>query len=121
MANGKYTIKKAEAVLERLAHGNSIAASMRSISLPRHQYYHWREDHPEFAVAANDAIEQGIDRLEDEAMARASTPDGSDTMLIFMLKTRRREVYGDKWSGEVTGKDGGPIVIMLGEDTRGPQ
>jgi hypothetical protein len=37
------------------------------------------------------------------------------------MKSKRRSIYGDKWQGELTGKDGGPLIVSFGEDPKGPQ
>jgi hypothetical protein len=50
-----------------------------------------RRKDQEFAKAWDDAVMQGIDRLEDEAYRRAMA--GSDTLLTFMLRGRRPDVY----------------------------
>jgi hypothetical protein len=42
----------------------------------------------------DDAFETGTDCLEQVAFDRAH--EGSNALLIFLLKTRRREVYGDR-------------------------
>jgi hypothetical protein len=36
------------------------------------------------------------------------------------MKSKRRHIYGDKWQGELTGKDGGPLVVTFGTDDKGP-
>jgi hypothetical protein len=62
-----------------------------------------------FGMAVADAIEEGTDRLEDEAKRRAMKQ--SDTLIIFLLKARRPDKYKDRVEQQHTGKDGGPIVI----------
>lgn len=89
-----------------------------------------REQSFDFNEAVEDAIEEAVDSLEEEAWRRAR--DGvtepvyyqgarvgdvqkySDGLLQFLLKGRRRAVYGDKQ--EITGADGGPL--MLDDTTR---
>ena len=56
--------------------------------------YKWRDDDEAFAAEWEDAIEEGTDALEDEAIRRAK--DKSDTLLIFMLKARRPEKFKDR-------------------------
>lgn len=119
MATTKYTTKKADAIFAKLAEGRSITAAMASAGLSRYQYYNWRETIPGFAEAADQAIEAGTDRLEDIAATRAE--EQSDTLIIFLLKARRRDKYGDKWSGELSGKDGAPLIVQFGTDDKGPQ
>lgn len=111
MAATKYTAKKGQAVLDSLSQGLSITAAMKAVDLNRSQYYNWREDVDGFAVAADAALESGTDRLEDVAKARAE--ESSDTLLIFLLKARRREKYGDKQHLEHTGTDGQPLKIII--------
>jgi len=55
--------------------------------------YLWREKDAEFARAWDDAKEDGVDRLEDIAKQRAF--DGSDTLVIFLLKANRPDKYRD--------------------------
>jgi hypothetical protein len=60
-----------------------------------------------FVQQSHDTVEQGTDLLEDVAVRRAM--DHSDTLLIFLLKGRRKERYAERQ--EHTGKDGGPITL----------
>lgn len=83
---------------------------MAAIGIERTHYYRWRDQHPEFATAADAAIEAGTDRLEDIAVKRAE--DQSDTLLIFLLKARRREKFGDRQQLEHRGVDGGPLILV---------
>jgi hypothetical protein len=78
--------------------------------------------------AWDDAVEVGTQRLEDEAIRRAT--EGweepvyqrgelvghvrrySDALLMFLLRGRRPEVYGERRQRvEVTGAGGGPIEL----------
>jgi hypothetical protein len=103
------TTKKRDAVLRSLALGNSISAACRSGRICRQTYYRWRDEDEAFGMAVADAIEEGTDRLEDEAKRRAMKQ--SDTLIIFLLKARRPDKYKDRVEQQHTGKDGGPIVI----------
>lgn len=117
MAATQFTSKKRATVLARLSDGLSVTAAMAGMG-DRTNYYRWREEHPDFAEAADAAIEAGTDRLEDIAKQRAE--ETSDTLLIFLLKARRRDKYGDRQQLEHSGKDGAPIIITFGEDGKGP-
>lgn len=92
------TDEKKRLFLASLAEGNSVARAARDIGYSRTQVYEWRKTDPEFAMAWEDAIEAGTDELEDHAVQRAK--DGSDTLLIFMLKARRPERYKERYSTE---------------------
>lgn len=76
--------------------------------------YKYRHKDPDFAKAWDIALDIGFNVLESEAVRRAvqgveepvfykgdvvgSITKHSDSLLMFMLKGRRREVYGDKAS-----------------------
>ena len=102
------TPKKAEAITAALADGLSINAACRAAGVGRTTYYMWRNDDPEFASAADDAIEAGTDTLEDIARERAK--DSSDTLLIFLLKARRPGKYRERYIVEGGDK---PIEVVV--------
>lgn len=56
---------------------------------------------PEFLEAFHDAKADAIDSLETEAVRRAK--DGSDQLLMFLLKSHRPEVYRENHKIEVSG------------------
>lgn len=118
MARSVRTIKKEQAILEALAKGSSVSAACAHAQVERRRFYEWRESDPEFARSVDEAIDAGTDRLEDVAIRRAE--DSSDTLLIFLLKARRREKFGDRQQFEHTGKDGAPLTITIAERSDGP-
>lgn len=77
--------------LEELSKAQSVSAAARSCAVSRTALYNLRENDSEFAAAWDDAIEQGVDALEDEAVRRALS--SSDTLMIFLLKGARPEKY----------------------------
>lgn len=95
-------------VLRTLATGGSYTLAATAAGISREGLFHWKREDEVFAAECLDAIEQGTDRLEDEAVRRA-VEGNSDTMLIFMLKGRRRDKWGDKQtithSGEILTKE----------------
>lgn len=116
------TPKKERALLAKLSEGKSIVAACRAANVGRSTYYEWREKYPDFRQAADDAIEDGTDLLEDEAHERATRDENpSDTLLIFLLKARRRKKYGDHQSLEHAGPNGEALTIVFGERSDGPQ
>jgi hypothetical protein len=77
----------------------------------RMSHYHWLREYPDYRAAFERAREPAADVLEDEAVRRAVegvekpvTVAGqkelireySDQVLMFLLKGRRRAVFGDK-------------------------
>lgn len=61
--------------------------------ISRQTAYNHKADFPEFGAQWDAIIEKRVDDLEKVAFKRAE--EGSDTMLIFILKSRRRKIYGD--------------------------
>ena len=112
MANRtKRTPKKRAAFLEALGSGESVTKACNAAGIGRRTVYDWRGDDEKFAAEWEDAVETGTDVLEDEAVKRAK--DGSDTLLIFMLKARRPDKFKDRWQHEHTGKGGGPLRFVV--------
>src|SRR5512135_3384608 len=85
------TPKKKKAFLAALAAGSSVGAACHAAAMCRSVAYAWRDDNADFRDEWDAAIEAGTDELEDEARRRAM--NGSDTLLIFMLKARRPAIY----------------------------
>ena len=69
-------------------YGNVTAAAAAAGS-GRSTLYDWRAEDPDFAQAWEEALELGICGLEDEAKRRAM--NGSDTLLMFVIKQYRPE------------------------------
>ena len=106
------TAKNRKRFVPAIADSGNINAACEAARLSRAAMYEWRADDPSFAAEWDAALELGLDSLEDELMRRAK--DGtlrpvfqggelvgqireySDTLGIFMLKSRRRQVYGDR-------------------------
>jgi hypothetical protein len=102
-------------MLEALARGMSPTSAANAAGVGRSTAYLWRHEDPEFAAKWDAAVAQGIDRLEDEAHRRAvegvkrpvyrggvlvgEMTKYSDTLLMFLIKRRRPEVYGRSHDG----------------------
>jgi hypothetical protein len=71
-----------------------VARACKVANVSRQTAYVYREQDPEFAAAWDEAKQNGIDALEEIAWERAETV--SDTLMIFILKGQRPEVYGDQ-------------------------
>lgn len=117
--------------LEALRKLGIVAAAARAANISSATAYHLRNADDDFRQAWDDAMEDSIDTMEEEARRRAVDgveepvfgKDGeivgykqrySDTLLTFLLKGRRRNVFGDKQ--EITGAGGGPLAVV--DDTR---
>jgi hypothetical protein len=102
-------------LLKALAKGKSPAWAAEDAGIGRSTAWLWRKNDPEFAAAWDEAVAEGVDRLEDEAHRRAvegynprpiyhkgkkvgEIREYSDSLLGLLLKGRRPEVYarGDR-------------------------
>lgn len=126
MANRtKRTPEKRKKFLETLRRTGNVSRACRAGSVGRRTAYEWREADVAFAAAWEEAVEEGLDGLEEEARRRAVTGTlkpiyqggekvgtmrvYSDTLLIFLLKGGRPEKYRETSRHIVTGTDDGPI------------
>ena len=101
------TSKKRQTFLKCLENGDSVQNAANVAGVARGTVYRWKQESEDFATAWDEALDSGVDRLEDEAYRRAM--DGSDTLLIFLLKSKRPKVYSEKQRLEHSGPDGGAI------------
>lgn len=97
--------------VEHLSNGDTVTNSAKAARIDRTTAYNWRDSDKDFALAWDDALEAGTEKLETEATRRAL--ESSDTLLIFLLKARRPKVYRDRLSAEVTGADGQPLASVV--------
>ena len=115
----KRTAKAANTILSTLSDGLSIAAACSAAGIGRTMFFEWRRDDPEFAEQCEAAIEQGTDKLEDIARQRAA--EGSDTLLIFLLKGRRPDKYRENIRQSIDMDVKGALTVVIGERPDGPQ
>lgn len=83
----------------------NVLKACKRVGIGRTTAYEARGTDPEFAAAWDDALQDGIDRIEQVAMQACMDNDyHRDTMRIFMLKSHRREVYGDSSNINLAGQ-----------------
>ena len=97
-------------VVKGLAKGKSPSWAAEEAGIGRSTAWLWRKNDPQFAAAWDEAVAEGVDRLEDEAHRRAvegynprpvyhkgkkvgEIREYSDSLLGLLLKSRRPEVY----------------------------
>lgn len=97
----KYTKSRAERALEKLRAGESREVAAQAAGVCRKTLYNWRDENDEFREAMAEADEIVTDGLESVAVRHAMA--GNVALLIFLLKSRRREVYGDQQKVEHSG------------------
>lgn len=111
-----------------LAKSPNVSGACQRAKVSRSWAYAQRDLDQDFADAWDEALQTSIDMAAGEAYRRAVkgvitktkyTPDGSkviertreysDTLLMFLLKAHRPEVYRETVRSELTGANGGPI------------
>lgn len=124
LANGqKKSPERIALFLEQLALGKSPAYAIKVADLGYTTVQEWRRQDPKFAAAWAEAVEHGVDLLEDECRRRAyegcekpvfqggievgRIREYSDTLMVLMMKGRRKTVYSERT--EHTGEGGGPM------------
>jgi hypothetical protein len=101
------TPKNRQKFLEHLSTGASVCASARAAGFGRRTAFEWKADDPDFAAEWEEAYESGTESLEEVARARAM--EKSDSLLMFLLKARRPEIYRERVTHN--GNNAAPIVI----------
>lgn len=114
MANRtKRTPEKGEKFLKTLRQtGGNVSRACKAEGIARRTAYDWRNDDADFAAAWDEAVEAGLDDLEQEAYRRAfrgtrkpvyqggklagHVQEYSDTLAIFLLKGGRPNKYRDR-------------------------
>lgn len=79
------------AFLDALRTHGIVTLAAQEAKIDRSTAYYERQRDPSFAQEWADALDRGVDMLEDVAKKRAY--EGSDTLLIFLLKAHRPAVY----------------------------
>lgn len=127
MANRtKLTAERKAVFLEALRNnGGHVGNAAKKVRCSRVQLYAHKQTDKAFAEAWDAAIDASTAVLEDEAIRRATqgtkrpiyqgkelvghVTEYSNTLLIFMLKARRPDVYRESFKHEHGGPGGGPI------------
>lgn len=131
------TAEAADRFLELVAEGHTFTSAARELGYHRTAFTSTGSGclaarDQEFRARLQDALEDSTQLLEREAIRRAA--DGWDepvfrngeevgvvrrydsTMLIFLLKARRPDVYRERQQVEVTGTIGGAVEVTVQHD-----
>ena len=120
-----YSAELAADICERLVDGSSLRAVCRSESMPSiSTVMKWVTLHPDFAEQyAISVDERAVGMFEDMFdIADGVEPDPSEVSKAKLrIDTRKWALarmnpkkYGDKIQQEVTGADGGPLIVQTG-------
>lgn len=89
-ATTEKTVTRArEKFLAALSAGHTITKSAEIAGFSRACFYVWRDEDESFATVWDSALEEGVDRLEEEARRRAV--DGVDKPVVAMGKIARND------------------------------
>ncbi len=90
MANRKRLTKsKRGQFLTILRDCGTVTAAAKAIGITRQAAYLAKDKYPTFALEWEQAIESATDKLVEVAIERASTANGSDALLMFLLRGHR--------------------------------
>jgi len=87
--------------LKALRLSPNVSEACDAAGIGRTWAYECRKSDPEFAQAWNEAMDRSLDRLEARMFQRAE--DTSDTLAIFLMKSHRPDLYGEKLRIEYQG------------------
>lgn len=73
--------------------GLAPASAAAKVGITRETAYAWKQKDKEFDARWKDAIEAGLDRMETAVYGEGFK--GNITAAIFVLKHKRKEIYGD--------------------------
>lgn len=106
----------------------SVTQAARWAKIARRTHYDWVEQCPEYVKAFEQAEKVAARTLEDEAVRRAHEgikkavrykgrivgyeTEYSDSLMLALLKGNMPEKFRDRWTGELTGKDGKPLLDL---------
>ena len=106
----RHAMEWRDAFLEALRSTPIIKQACRAAGVSRKVAYDWRKKDGEFAAEWNDALQDGIDTLEEILMRRAEERD--TVAMIFLLKGLRPKKYRERY--EHSGPQEGPIPLEIG-------
>ena len=122
---------KKRAFLAAFGEVGTVTRAAEIADIVRATHYNWLKDDSDYVEAFKQAEGRAADRLEQEARRRAvegtekpvfqggklvgTIREYSDTLLIFLMKGAMPEKYKERFSSELTGKDGGPITVTFVE------
>ena len=122
-----------EPFLKMLAKSGNVLLACQSSAVTRSSAYKEKSLNRAFSAQWDEAMAKAVDFLEATAWKRATTgtmepvwmkdehgrpvkvdsvPRMSDTLLIFLLKAHRPQMYRETFRSEVSGPGGSPLVSM---------
>jgi hypothetical protein len=106
------TAKRRDIVLDAIAEGLTVGEAARRAGISRRAVFEWKAADPEFARDYEVAFEAGTDSYEAEARRRGF--NGSDALLIFMLKCRDPQRFNRRMIAIGGDPDAPPVAVTSG-------
>ncbi|MBF0625112.1 MAG: hypothetical protein HQL82_09935 [Magnetococcales bacterium] len=96
-----FTKQQRELFLEALRRSPNVSAAARVAGLSRPRAYELRSRDPEFARLWQEALDEGLDRVEEQLFHLATGEQGSRSVsaAVFWLKAHRPAIYKDAGRG----------------------
>ena len=110
-----YKPEYCDAVIEHMAEGASLTSFAASVGAARSTINEWMEHNPEFSESVKKGKAHCAAWWERVGRTQALDGKGNATLVIFGLKNMAAEDWREKTQHELTGTDGGPISMLLGE------
>lgn len=130
MVDTLFTHEKRAEFLETLRTTGNVSRSARVVGISRQRVYELKRADAGFAAEWDDALEEGVDNLEEEARRRAyegtlkpvfyqgaecgQIREYSDTLMIVLLKAHRPDKYRDRSDTTVTHQGGVRVMQSPG-------
>ena len=101
------------AVLRKFAELGVIGPACDKSGVRRKSHVDWLSKYPQYKEVYNELRERFVDGLEVVAIARAK--EKSDSLLSFLLKSYRRDQFGDQSRLDLHGQQGGGITLLFAD------
>lgn len=123
MNHSKYKPEYCQKLIEHMGKGFSYETFGAEVGCGRTTLYDWEKQHPEWKEAKKQAMERAMKFFEQRLIVKISGVDieGVDTKkidtscLIFALKTRFHQVYGERNKHDIS-TESGAINISFNKD-----
>jgi len=107
----QFTPEIKEKFLAELREIPNVTRACRALGLTRRLVYNHRRDDPDFRDAWDEAIDEGVENLEDIATERAISM--SDTLMIFLLKGYAPEKFRERTDVTSKGESIAPRISIV--------
>ncbi len=111
MAIPELVKEKMTMILQEYAATGVMGTSVARAGVSANEHKKWLEDYPTYKEMFLEVKERFVDTLETTAIERAK--EKSDSLLMFLLKAHRREVYGDKSEVDLKSSKGSGIQLIF--------